>query len=228
LFTMGTKLLNKNIFFLLLLLSIFSSCATVEIVPFPDENIIRVAAVGDSITYGKYIDDRAKNAYPALLEDKLGLLWDVRNFGVSGATLLKSGNKPYWKMAQLTDAYNYQPELVIIKLGTNDSKGVNWFYKDQFIADYIEFITSFQNLLSRPKVFICYPVPAYADRLGIRDAIIREEILPLIDLVAEKTGVHIIDLYTALSDKKEMFPDSIHPDAEGAKLIAEIIYQEIR
>jgi lysophospholipase L1-like esterase len=33
----------------------------------------------------------------------------------------------------------------------------------------------------------------------------------------------VIDLYAALSGKPEMFPDKIHPNAAGAKVMAEAV-----
>jgi len=55
-----------------------------------------VACVGDSITYGSGISDRANDSYPAQLERLLKQYdsrWEVGNFGVSGATLLRNGDR---------------------------------------------------------------------------------------------------------------------------------------
>ena len=183
----------------------------------------RIACVGDSITYGAAIKDRAKNCYPAQLGRMLGDTFEVRNFGVNGATLLKKGDKPYWKLKAFADAHDFQPEVVVIKLGTNDSKPHNWKHKEEYVADYVALIESFRKLASKPTVWVCYPVPAYPGRWGITDKVMKEEVMPRIDEVAKKTGCKIIDLYAALSDKKEMFPDSVHPNAKGATLIAKAV-----
>ncbi len=58
---------------------------------------IKVACVGDSITFGFTIENRDQNSYPAQLGRLLGKNWEVKNFGVIGATLLKKGDMPYWK-----------------------------------------------------------------------------------------------------------------------------------
>jgi acyl-CoA thioesterase-1 len=50
-----------------------------------------------------------------------------------------------------------------------------------------------------------------------------EAVMPLIDEVARQAGVKIVDLHTALSDKPQMFPDRIHPNAAGARAIAETV-----
>ena len=183
----------------------------------------RVACVGDSITFGAAIKDRAKNCYPAQLGRILGEGWEVANFGVNGATLLKKGDKPYWKQKAFEQAYAFEPDVVVIKLGTNDSKPQNWKHKADYVADYLDLIEGFRKLESKPEVFICYPVPAYPGRWGITDKVMKEEVMPRLDEVAKKSGCKVIDLYSALSDREEMFPDRVHPNAAGATVIAEVV-----
>ena len=188
----------------------------------------RIACVGDSITFGAAIKDRVKNCYPAQLGRMLGEKFEVRNFGVNGATLLKKGDKPYWKLKAYANARDFQPEIVVIKLGTNDSKPHNWKHKEEYVADYVALIESFRKLASKPVVWLCYPVPAYPGRWGITDKVMKEEVMPRLDEVAKKSGCKVIDLYSALSDKKEMFPDLVHPNAKGATLIAEAVSSAIK
>ncbi|MBT7742935.1 MAG: hypothetical protein HN727_14105 [Opitutae bacterium] len=188
----------------------------------------RIACVGDSITFGAAIKDRTKNCYPAQLGRMLGEKFEVRNFGVNGATLLKKGDKPYWKLKAYANARDFQPEVVVIKLGTNDSKPRNWKHKEEYVADYMVLIESFRKLASKPVVWLCYPVPAYPGRWGITDKVMKEEVMPRLDEVAKKSGCKVIDLYSALSDKKEMFPDLVHPNAKGATLIAEAVSSAIK
>ncbi len=185
---------------------------------------IRVATIGDSITYGDKIQNREKNSYPRQLGDLLGERWDVRNFGAIGATLLKKGDKPYWEEPAFEFAQKFKPHVVIIELGTNDTKPQNWKHAEAFFDDFVEMIRSFAELESKPRIWICYPVPVYLERWGIRDSIIKKEVLAKIDQVAAETGWPIIDLYTALSERPELFPDKIHPNGAGAKAMAETIY----
>ena len=187
----------------------------------------RIACVGDSITFGAAIKDRAKNCYPVQLGRFLGEGWNVANFGVNGATLLKKGDKPYWKQRAFEQAHAFEPEVVLIKLGTNDSKPQNWKHKKDYVSDYVELIESFRKLESKPEVFICYPVPAYPGRWGITDKVMKEEVMPLIDKVADQAGVRIIDLYAALSNKEDMFPDRVHPNAAGAKVMVKTISEAL-
>jgi len=187
-------------------------------------NTIRLACVGDSITYGSGIKFRARDSYPAQLSTMLGDKWQVRNFGVSGATMLKHGDKPYWAQQAFGEALAYNPHVVIIKLGTNDTKPQNWKFKDEFVSDYCEMIDEFADLSAEPRIWICNPVPAYPDRWGISDSRIRDEVIPLVGNVGRKMDVPVIDLYEPLSGKSEFFPDMIHPNAEGAYHMAKVIY----
>ncbi len=185
-----------------------------------------VACVGDSITYGSGISDRANDGYPAQLQrilQQYDPAWEVRNFGVSGATLLHRGDKPYIRETAYSGVLACNPDVVIIKLGTNDSKPQNWQYKDDFVADYGNMIDAFRALPSRPQVWICKPVPAFAVSFAIRPEVIRDEILPLIDRISQEKDAPTIDLYTALINSAGLFPDAIHPNAEGAGLMAQTI-----
>jgi len=185
-----------------------------------------VACVGDSITYGAGITDPANNGYPAQLErilQEYDPAWQVENFGVSGTTLLRQGDLPYFRQGAYANAQLCNPDVVIIKLGTNDSKPQNWQYRASFIADYAQLIDVFRALPSKPQIWICKPVPAFGEVWGIRPNVIREEILPMIDEIARQKDVPVIDLYTALLDFGNLFPDKIHPNAAGAGVMAQTI-----
>lgn len=188
------------------------------------QGTIRVACVGDSITYGHGIKNRLNASYPSQLGRMLGDKWEVRNFGVSGATMLKQGDLPYWKQRAFKNALAYNPNVVIIKLGTNDTKPQNWKFKDEFARDYMAMIDRFSKLPAQPRIWICYPVPAFAERWGINEFVIKNELIPIISQVAKKTRVPVINLYQPLSGKPKYFPDDIHPNAEGAFLMVKGIY----
>ncbi len=204
-------------------------CVLISICVFGAESAakIRVACVGDSITYGAGIKDRDVNSYPTQLGRMLGEKWDVRNFGVSGATMLKKGNSPYWNLKAFKDAKTFEPNVVVIKLGTNDSKPDNWKYKSEFTADYEAMIDEFARLASKPKIYVCYPVPAYEVKWGINDTVIKNEIIAFVIKVAIDKKATVIDLYEPLKGKPECFPDRIHPNTEGAHIIAEVISGQI-
>ncbi|MFT5104800.1 MAG: acyl-CoA thioesterase-1 [Verrucomicrobiales bacterium] len=183
----------------------------------------KIACVGDSITYGMGIKDRAKNAYPKQLEGMLGDGVQVKNFGISGTTLLKNGDHPYWTTKQYHGAIEWQPEIVVIKLGTNDTKPKNWKHKEQVATDLRAMIAVFRSLPSKPQIFLCLPVPVFPERWGIRDSVIKDELIPIIRDVAKQEDCAIIDLYQALDGKKEFFPDKVHPNKDGATVIAKTV-----
>lgn len=189
---------------------------------------IRVAAVGNSITYGYGVFNREKNAYPSQLQSILGSEYEVRNFGVSGRTLLKKGNYPYWDTPQYKEALAFMPNVVIIKLGTNDSKVINRKHLTEFKKDYLELVRSFKELESDPRVILCLPVPVFSkDTVGITASVVSDKIIPLIKEVAYESQTEVIDLYSLFLDKKRMIPDGVHPNALGATLISNRLYEHI-
>jgi len=211
--------MNRRI---LLLMFISALCTSLHA-----QTVVRVACVGDSITFGAGVKD-AKNKYPARLGVLLGSGYEVKNFGVSGATMLDAGNKPYKKQKAYQQAIDFKPDIVVIKLGTNDSKAGNWAKKDSFAKDTESLVESFQKANPKVKVYLCHPVPVIGQgNFGIRNEIVKPEIIPLIDKVAAKMKLDVIDLYTALDGKPELIPDRVHPNDEGAGLIAAAVHAAI-
>lgn len=188
---------------------------------------VRVACVGDSITYGSGLPDRAHMAYPAVLGRLLGPRYLVVNFGVSGATLLKNGNKPYWKQPALAQAADFQPQIVVIKLGTNDSKPANWAHRDEFAADAAALVDYFMRLPSKPAVWICLPLPAFSHAYTIDEKNL-VEIRAILRQVAAEKHLPVIDPTPVFAGRRELFRDGIHPNPAGAKLLAETIADALR
>ncbi|RAW00651.1 GDSL-type esterase/lipase family protein [Pseudochryseolinea flava] len=209
---------------IMLLLIVISCCM---IIVAKSQTTVRVACVGNSITEGSEIE--AGKRYPDQLQELLGEKFQVKNFGLGGRTLLKRGEAPYWNEKYFKEVMSWSPRIIVIKLGTNDSKPHNWKYKDEFEADYRAFIQAFKNQIpSKKKIYVCTPVPAFKSAWGISDKVIKEEIVPIIERVAKEEEVFLIDLYTPLLGKGEYFPDGIHPNAAGANLIADVVYQAIK
>lgn len=201
--------------------------------------LIRVACVGDSITYGAALRDRATEAYPVRLAQLLGTNYQVHNFGVNATTLLVDGDRPYIRTAAYTNALALNPDVVVINLGTNDSKhrgdGMpesekaidNWRYGTNYVRDYKALIAAFRAAAPAATIYVCLPTPTYPGRWGINGRTIRDEIIPMIRQVAKETRVEIIDLHGALSGKPELFPDKIHPNHEGMELMAAVVGQAV-
>jgi len=188
---------------------------------------IKVACVGDSITAGAGVKD-AKNRYPAQLGVLLGPDYEVKNYGNSGSTMLDDGDKPYKNQKSFTDAVAFAADIVVIKLGTNDSKPQNWKKKEGFATSTKSLVEAFQKANPKAKIYLCYPVPVIAQgNFGINNEKVKGEIIPLIKQVADELKLPVIDLYAALDGKPELFPDRVHPNDEGATLIAKTVYAAI-
>ena len=108
------------------------------------------------------------------------------------------------------NAIKWEPDIVIIKLGTNDSKPQNWKFKDEFEGDYGKLITAFDTLDSNPKIYAVAAVPVFETRWGISDAIVKNEVNPLIRKIAREKGLQLIDLYPPFCWKGQPLPGS-HP-----------------
>ena len=217
----------------------------------PKQDAVRVACIGNSITDGHGIDLATVNGYPAQLQKLLGDGYWVKNFGVSARTMLNKGDYPYMNEMAWRDALAFKPDVVIIKLGTNDSKPENWQYGAEFRQDLEQMITTLRPDLAQtgkkkgkkskkaspsggglegaPKIYLCTPIPAFKPTWNINDSVIANAIIPIQQEVAKKYGLQIIDLHTLYAgDGNKMLSDGIHPDARGARRMAEIIAGELK
>ena len=191
----------------------------------PQPNAKRVACIGNSITDGFGIDMAGAYGYPAQLQTLLGNGYWVRNFGVSSRTMLNKGDWPYMNERAWKDALAFKPDIVIIKLGTNDSKPENWQYGKDFKHDLQQMV----DALKPAKIYLCTPIPAFKPTWNISDEVIVNNIIPIQQQVAKSNGLQIIDLHTLYAnDGDKMLDDGIHPDAKGAHRMAEIIADAIK
>lgn len=195
----------------------------------------RVACVGNSITDGLGIDMVDVQGYPAQLQRKLGDGYCVRNFGVSARTMLNHGDRPYMKEQAWAEAKAFQPDIVVIKLGTNDSKGINWdAYGKEFRTDMQQMIDELKALPSKPRIILCNPIKADAPRKAndpkdIRDSVIANAIIPAIQKVAKKNKLQVLDLRPVIElGTDQIQRDGIHPTAKGAGKIADAVAEAIK
>lgn len=189
---------------------------------------IKVACVGNSITEGYGLAHPETESYPTILQNMLGDQYEVRNFGVSARTLMQKGNRPYMKEQKFKDAQAYLPDIVTIKLGTNDSKPQNWIHHSEFKDDLKTLIHTFQALPSHPKIYLCLPIPTNHKEWGINDSIVYNGIIPYIKEVAAEEGLPTINLYKAmLPYYPQEYQDGVHPNKYGAQIIAAEIYRAL-
>lgn len=201
--------------------------SVVALLALPVQAKTKVACVGDSITAGAGVKAPA-NRYPTQLGVLLGAEHEVRNFGVSGSTMLDDGDKPYKQQKAYAEALAYQPDVVVIKLGTNDSKPQNWAKKAGFAASTRSLVEAFQRANPKVKVYLCTPAPVVgAGNFGIREEIVKPEVIPLIRQVAAEMKLEVIDVYSALAGKDALLPDKVHPNDEGAGVIARTVHEAL-
>jgi acyl-CoA thioesterase I len=195
----------------------------------------RVACVGDSITVGMgvFFNHPEKNSYPALLQNNLGEKYQVLNYGHNSRTLLNSGDHPYCKSILFTASQNIEPSIVLIMLGTNDSKSFNW-NAIEYERQLAGFTETYKNLPSHPTVFLMTPCAAFAKKgketiaYKVDNEVIRQEMIPIILRVAERLNNPVIDIYAVTCDHPEYFGDGIHPNVIGNTVIAETVYAGLR
>jgi lysophospholipase L1-like esterase len=187
---------------------------------------VKVACVGDSITQG--VGAQSGKSYPSQLQALLGDGFVVGNFGVSARTLLRKGDFPYWNEKKYRAALEMQPDVVIIMLGTNDTKPHNWKHEREFAKDCRDLAKSFLDLPSKPRVFLCRPCPVPGQgNFGINEENVQKEI-PRIEAVAKELGCGVIDMHAALEKHPEMLPDRVHPNTAGAAEMAKAAAAAVR
>ena len=194
----------------------------------PKEDAVRVACIGNSITDGYGIGMAPVKGYPAVLQKKLGEGYLVKNFGVSARTMMNKGDLPYMNELAWRDAKAFNPNIVVIKLGTNDSKTHNWVHgADEFRQSMQAMIDTLKALPSKPKIYLCSPIPAFKDSWTINDSVIVNGEMPIIKKLAKKNKCQFIDLHTSYTYGDMMQNDGIHPNAKGAAKMADIIFDAI-
>ncbi len=195
---------------------------------------IRIACIGDSITEGYGTKNTKSDCYPAVLQRKLGEDVEVRNFGISGFCVLDTADCPYRSTVQYQASLRYEPDIVIVMLGTNDSKIANFAGHDNdFRRTYGELLTAYMDLPGKPDVY-AVTAPTAWRRKGelywdymVSPEIIHERIVDMQKLAAELLDIPIIDMHRMTQGMKEYFEDGIHPNTEGSEKIAEMIAEKI-
>ena len=196
---------------------------------------IKVACVGDSVTYGHGIKNWAKNNYPAQLQKILGDEYHVLNLGHSGKTVSDNGDKPYTESKQYKKGIEYDADVLVIMLGTNDSKPENWTNPETFINEYDELIESYKKNNPDIEIILCTPPCAFLQNgktgtttnFDIQPEIV-QTIKNRIKVYALAKGYKLVDIYDITQYHSEWFEDNVHPSKDGARAIAEMIAKKIK
>jgi len=214
------RLLAIGLVILLVLSGItaFLILATENKEPLSDK--IRVACVGDSLTQS--------TEYPFDLWNLLGSNYTIGNFGAGSTTVLLNSETPYMNSTPFQSAMEFQPNIVIIMLGTNDAQPNLEIYNASFVGDYVKLVAVFQALTSKPKIWIVLPPPVFENQSGkINPEYFKLTVIPCIEQAADETNLPVINVYSALASYSDYFPDGVHPNSAGSKLIANEIYKAI-
>ncbi|SMC97562.1 GDSL-type esterase/lipase family protein [Pedobacter nyackensis] len=191
---------------------------------------VKVACIGNSVTYGAGLKSPETASYPTILQNLLGTSYEVRNFGFSGATLLKKGHKPYYKTDVFNKAMSFKADVAIVHLGLNDTDPRNWpEYRSDFEADYSWLLDTLKKQNPKVKLYVCRLTPIFSEhprfKSGTRDWY--WQIQELIPAIAKANQAQLIDLNTPLHNRPDLFADNLHPDQEGAAIIAKTVFQNL-
>ncbi len=157
----------------------------------------------------------------------LGSNYIVGNFGVIGTTVLLNTNNPYINQSAFEDAKGFQPDIVVVMLGTNDAQINNYLSIDKFKPDYEELINQMLTSASNSRIFLVKPPPIFTNTLDLKNSNLVEGVIPRIEQLAHEQGLPIIDVYDVLVNHPEYFVDGVHPNQDGASVIATEICKAI-
>jgi len=179
---------------------------------------VKLSCVGDSITGGFGVTKGM--SWPDQIAKMLGGTCEVGNFGLGGTYL-----RAYQSTEYYLNAKRFNPDVVVIMLGTNDVRPLAWKNsKPNFVTDYMVMIKEFSELPTKPRIFVCYP-PTITEPDASENNIL--ELIPLVDEVAKRAKVGVIDIHGAFKGKADLIPDKIHPNDAGQTIIATTVYKAL-
>lgn len=207
-----------------------------------DGDILRIACIGDSITQGTGVDDKEHDSYPAQLQVLLGDNYVVGNFGKGASYVLKPDSKfntsykdkpqlSYKNTAQYPDSLDFEPDVVVIMLGTNDMRHmVSDAAKAEFKETLGELVESYKELSSVQKVYLCSNIHALSSSMA--EQLSSGEMGRLVKETAEAVGCGFIDVCGVTFDYMSVYmnstKDKLHPGKEGYAEIAKAVEAGIR
>lgn len=190
---------------------------------------LRIACVGDSITYGTYLENPKAESYPTQLQKLLGEQAVVGNFGLSGATLSLHAEESYVKSDTFKNSLAFQADIVCIMLGTNDSQDAYQQNQTAFLADLKQLLSIYTQLPTKPHVYIITPCSTFringeADLVrGMHQAYIND-VSAWIRAYADEEAIDLIDMHMLTKDRPHYFvQDGVHPNKKGALYLATCI-----
>ncbi len=199
----------------------------------------KIACVGDSITWGFTILRRSKYSYPSVLQSLLEDKAEVGNFGLNDATASLDSEMPYARRSTFKKALDFHPDMVLMMLGSNDSKKINWNEKN-FREGYLFILEKFMDMGAKPYLLL---PPAVLNRIEIKQGVqigrlepkflaldettLTGSVIPVIKDIASTLSLPVIDLHSVVDDIS-LFNDGIHPNRTGAALMAETVFSQLK
>lgn len=173
-----------------------------------------IAAFGDSLTAGYGV--APGESYPDHLQrmlDERGYSYRVVNLGISGDTT--DGG-----VARLEDALLLKPKIVILELGAND--GLRGLPLERTRANLDLMINAFQG--AGAKVILAgMTLPRNYGAAYVRDF---ERIFR--DLARQRRAILIPFFLEGVAMRPELMqPDALHPNAEGCRRVAELVFRHL-
>lgn len=194
--------------------------------PVHAEEKIKVACVGDSITEGWASTNTETQSYPVQLQKLLGDEYEVKNFSKGGRTAMKvaGGYWPIWNEGFFTQSKTYNPDVVILMLGTNDVMTDNWNDGETYYPDLKALVETYQGLSSQPTVYLATPSTAFDSEHPDK---LQNKAVPIVKQVAEETGAVLVDINALTANNGQYYPDGIHPNDEGYARLALMFYEHV-
>ena len=180
---------------------------------------IRVACIGDSIT--------ERSEYPSRLSLMLGRNYTVGNFGVSGSTVATNSKLPYMSQPAFQKAEEFHPQIVVIMLGTNDANPEISPNEESFETDYSQLVNAFEQLEGKQLIWIVKSPPIFSNNSSWNNTYLTSTVLPQIDSLANQMNLPTVDMYGPFGNHSDYFADGVHPNSDGATLIASHVYDAI-
>ncbi|MCP5535966.1 MAG: prolyl oligopeptidase family serine peptidase [Akkermansiaceae bacterium] len=197
---------------------------------------VKVAVMGDSITFGTGAEDRENNRYTTRLAHLLGAQYELKTFAAGGLCMLREADKPFANNKPWKDALTFKPDIAIIVLGTNDTcqneKRKNWDSHNNLRADSQFLVDELRKANPEVIVHLCSPPPMFPNQPGLSP----DRKNDLIERSKRLATIHHAYSYTALRDKGVFFHDlsralasnetidGVHPNNPGHNRIAHHLY----
>lgn len=186
---------------------------------------VRILCVGDSITYGNgsHVNRKERDHegnYPLTLSALLRshcpqhIEFDVVNLGHSGRTMLDGFKMSYRNSSvyQQANRLAKSADIVIIMLGSNDSKSRHWRGRQPFEEALVSLVEHFSKLNAALKFVLMTPPPSFPNPLlwkkkkqlvvqgSIRPLILQQEIRHAVMSASERCGTDVVDLFGIMEE----------------------------